>query len=162
MAASSATRRGNGAGHGPANGSGWGGPKRGAHDSRGDRATPFTAASAEQALQDNLDPSEQAFRADRRSQRRAKRETDEARSEEIKDRLFNVAMGLVPTATPVEMQAAREFMDRALGKPIQTTITASVDDAANLSDDELRAELARLGGTALGAAAGGREAPDTD
>ena len=126
-------------------------------------ADPFTGDEPRMgAIPENLDDQEQAFRSERRRKKRQQREIDEERAEEVKDRLYSVALGLIPDATSIEIQAAREFMDRAVGKPIQTTITASVDDVKSLSDDELRNELARLGGAAADAASGGGAEEDPE
>ena len=44
-----------------------------------------------------------------------------------------------------KLSAAQAILDRTAGKAVQRTITASADDLERLSDDELRAELARFG-----------------
>jgi hypothetical protein len=60
----------------------------------------------------------------------------------------------------VSIAAAREFGDRVVGKPIQTNINANVDDISKLSDNDLRAELERLGGNATSTFEG--TAPEKD
>ena len=76
MAASSTTRHGNGAGYGYGKGPGWGGPKRGVQETRGERAAPFTRNNAV-AMLENDDPDEQAYRAKRRKDRRERRDLAE-------------------------------------------------------------------------------------
>ena len=66
-----------------------------------------------------------------------------ARHEAHLDRLDNMAMGKirgVPAMLQVQIAAAREFADRVVGKPLQTSVTSIVRRSpAEFTDDELLA-----------------------
>ena len=76
-----------------------------------------------------------------------------ARNARMKEILAEIAED---TTAPhaARVNAADKWLDRDEGKPVQTNINANVDDVSKLSDDELRAELARLGGEASAAFTG--------
>lgn len=134
-------RVGNGAGHGP----GHGGPAKGA--GRGGDAKPFTADSPTREWYPGGkgDPMKMAARADRREIRRQ-------RVEEIEDHLYDLALNAERQETQV--LAATRLHAIYEGQPVARQITANVDDVSRLNDDDLRNELARLGGAATGAASG--------
>lgn len=67
------------------------------------------------------------------------------RSELMEDRLFGIGMGTITGTEPVATQAIYKLHAIYNGTPVATTINANVDDVSKLSDDELRAELARAG-----------------
>jgi hypothetical protein len=122
---------------------------------------PFTADSSTRAnpAHTNSVPDAQAYRADQKSKSRLRREQHEKHL----DRLNEIALGLAvgaPANLSVSIAAAREFGDRVVGKPIQTNINANVDDISKLSDNDLRAELERLGGNATSTFEG--TAPEKD
>ena len=52
------------------------------------------------------------------------------------------------------VMAAATVLDRIEGKAVQRSITATADDLARLSDDDLRRELARFGGAEVEDTAG--------
>lgn len=122
----SARARGNGAGQGD----GWGGPARGASNKV--KATVL-------ALVPGCD-------AAKRLNAAAKRELREARVEQLENILFKLAKGAERQETQVAAAARLHAIYE--GTPVARQITLQVDDVAKLSDDEIRTELARLGGEA--------------
>lgn len=133
----SGTRHGNGS-----QGPGHGGPARGGPSRPSE---PFTADSPTRetvAQLDNGDVDEQAFRAERRAERRDRKRLKEERTIELEDRLYKVGMGKEPEATLVQITAARAVHAIWNGLPVATNVNLTADDVASLSDDELRAELA--------------------
>ena len=83
------------------------------------------------------------------------------RARELEALLFDIAMNGRPEDT-VRIAAANAALDRIKGRPVQATITANVDDAGSLTDEQLRSELARLSGTSGGSAAGDGAPPLPD
>lgn len=136
----------------PPTGPGIGGPANGPGKGPGSGpAAPFTADSPTrvgEAHMENGDVSEQAYRAKRRADRRTRQQVREERTLDLEDRLYEVAMGLVPTATAMEVQAGRVLHSMWNGLPVATNVNLTADDVANLSDDDLRSELAKASGTA--------------
>lgn len=119
-------------GNGVGKGEGWGGPAKGG----GDRpAKPFTAAS-ETRVTHPLPP---APLSDRKALRRQ-------RTEELEDILQSIARNSDRDETRVS--AAVRLHAIYNGQPVARNLNINVDDIANLSDDELRAELAGTGGAA--------------
>lgn len=145
MARTSGTRRGNGAGHGgPANGP-------------GSPAAPFTADSETRettAHLENGDAVQQGYRTRRRAERRERRQVKEERTLDLEDRLYDVAMGQAPDATANAVLAARSLHAIWNGQPVATNLNLTSDDIPNLTDDEIAAEIARLGGTGTETAPG--------
>jgi hypothetical protein len=70
------------------------------------------------------------------------------------DALFAIAMDPKESGS-TRVAAITRILDREIGRPAQPDTHAERDDVASLSDDELRAELARLEREAAAAAAGG-------
>lgn len=110
-------KTGNGVGWGgPAKGAGWGGPAKGAakHPSRGHSGR----IAARQAAQG-------------------------ARSEALCRVYYEIAHD-PRSRTAVRLAAATHLLNRIEGKPITATITSATDDLAQLSDEELQADLTRV------------------
>ena len=70
------------------------------------------------------------------------------------DALFAIAMDPKESGS-TRVAAITRILEREIGRPVQPNSHADRDDVASLSDDELRAELARLEREAAAAAAGG-------
>lgn len=115
MAASSTTRRGNGAG--------WGGPARGASASRIKPGDP----DGIQAMVNDPDVKAKAA----------------ARVEALKDHLFGLATGAERQET--QLAAAVAYLNRVEGMPIARTVTATVADPNSLTDADLAAIVASGG-----------------
>lgn len=113
-------RHGNGAGQGD----GWGGPAKGKGSDVEDIRIP--GASAE-----------------KRALSATKREREAAIAEEMRAKLLKLARSAEREET--QLAAASKLLDRIEGQPIARQISATVDDVSNLSDDEIRERLARLG-----------------
>ena len=123
---SSATRRGNGAGHG---GSARGAGKHGTRPAyTADSPTRMDASDL------NDDPEAQAHRAAMRRDNRTRR----IKAWDALDALVD------DPAHPAHFSATRETLNRLDGMPVQPTITAAVNDIARLTDADIAAELARL------------------
>jgi hypothetical protein len=141
-------RKGNGAGHGgPAKGAGqgdgWGGPAKGVKVPRG--TSPKTPGFGDFEPGNTL-----------QMNRTGKAEMRAARTEMLEEKLFNLAMDAEREET--QMNAAARLHAIYNGQPVAKTVTANADDIADLSDDAIRAELARIRGD--GAEAGeGAKAP---
>lgn len=127
------------------NGDGWGGPAKGS--SASPAAKPFTAASETRVTHPTTDGTMPPL-TDRKALRRY-------RTEQLEQILFNIA----ETSDRDETKVSAAFRLHAIynGQPVARNLNVNVDDIANLSDDELRAELAGSGG-AQGQAAEGTEA----
>ena len=113
MAASSTTRRGNGAG--------WGGPAKGASTSRIKPGDP----DGIQAMSNDADVKARA----------------QQRIEALKDHLFSLATGAQREET--QLAAAVAYLNREQGMPIARTVTATVADPNSLTDADLAAIIAR-------------------
>lgn len=126
-------------------GPGRGGPARDPSEGKSPHpAEPFTADSPTRetvAYLENGDPVEQAYRAERRAERRDRKRLKEERTIELEDRLYMVGMGKEPAATLVQITAAKAVHAIWNGLPVATNLNLTADDVASLSDDELRAEL---------------------
>ena len=75
--------------------------------------------------------------------------------------LFDIARNGRPEDA-VRISAANAALDRIKGKPMQSVISAQVDDVGSLSDEQIRAELSRLSGTTDDTAAGDGTPPLPD
>lgn len=115
-------------------GDGWGGPAKGA--GRGGPAKPFTK---------DFQPPSKAPDGDKKALRRI-------RTEQLEDMLFSLAEAAQREETRIS--AAVRLHAIYNGQPVARNINVNTDDVANLSDDELRAELERAGGAAPEAAKG--------
>ncbi len=73
------------------------------------------------------------------------------------DALFAIAMDPKESGS-TRVAAITRILEREIGRPVPPNSHADRDDVASLSDDELRAELARLEREAAAAAAGGKGA----
>jgi hypothetical protein len=132
--------RGNGVGKGD----GWGGPAKGGG---GNERKPFTTNSPTRVTHTITDGTPPPL-SDRKALRRQ-------RTELLEDMLFDIAEKSERDETRVS--AAVRLHAIYNGQPVARNLNVNTDDIANLSDDELRAELARAGG-ASGSAAAGTEA----
>ena len=125
-------------------------------------AHPYTADSPTRgdAKLDNGDPAEHAYRARRQAVKRERRELDEARAQELKDGLYDLALN--SGSDRARIAAADSWLNRFEGMPVARNINLSVNDISALSDTDLDAEIARLAGTEGGAGAGaaGEASPD--
>ena len=133
MPKSSTTRYGNG-GHGQ----GWGGPAKGAG-----RPIPLKAWDSRSETRQTIpggrgDEVKMKTRAERRAIR-------QERAEALEDHLYKLALSAEREETQVTAAARLHAIYE--GQPVARNITATVDDIGQLSDDDLRDELARLGGT---------------
>lgn len=143
-AVSKTTRRvGNGPGRGgPAKGAGgselWGGPAKGAGNGP---AKPFTADSPRPTYAPGASP---------------KKDDRAARSRDLEDMLFDLATNSEKEDTRIN--AAVRLHAIWNGQPVAKNINLSVDDVRSLSDADLAAELARLGGAGGDLAAGDAQA----
>jgi hypothetical protein len=144
-------RRGNGfvykpARGGPANGSGqgdgWGGPPRGTGN--GNQRGIFNSENARAAATKKITNQEAGVmsKADIRRQR----------TEELENLLYDLAHNAEREETKVS--AAVKLHAIYNGQPVARNLNMQADDISQLSDDELRAELARAGGEATAAGQG--------
>lgn len=139
-------RKGNGVGKGPAGGDGWGGPPKGAGSKKklADVKPGFTPETAVIAR------TSQMIGEDRVGKSHAEVKRD--RSIALEDMLYGLASAAEREETRVS--AATKLHAIYNGTPIARNININSDDISNLSDDELRAELERTGGTAFETGAG--------
>lgn len=128
---------------GPGKGEGWGGPAKGARQP----APAFTRDSATRATipGGRGDPAKMAARRNRR-------EIAEERSRKLEDHLYRLALKAKHEETQVT--AATKLHAIYQGQPVARNMNLNVDDVSQLSDDELRAEMARAGGASAAAAPG--------
>ena len=113
------------------NGPGWGGP------ANGPGATPKTPRPFSSDWQPSVDA--------------------KLRGKEMAERMRHVLASVAEDdeAPPqARVAAADKLLDRLEGRPVQPNVTLNVDDVGKLSDADLTAELARLGGTTAEAVAG--------
>jgi hypothetical protein len=128
-------------GNGPGKGDGWGGPAKGG--GTGTRK-PFTADSETRVTHIITDGKPPPL-SDRKALRRQ-------RTEALEDILFDIAGASERDETRVS--AAVRLHAIYNGQPVARNINVNTDDIANLTDDELRAELAGAGGETGPAAEG--------
>ena len=126
MPASSGTRYGNGAG--------WGGPAKGA----GSAAPSFTTGAGEPTREKGPGPG----RGHISEATAAKRAADAERGEEMRRVLRDIAVA--GRSEMARVQAAQALLNRIEGMPVQANLNVNSDDLSHLTDDELRAELARI------------------
>lgn len=125
----SGTRKGNGAG--------WGGPAQGS----GTGGEPVAFEAGNQAASGRQQP-------------------DLSKAERIarlQDNLEHLA--LYGENENVRVSASNHLLNRLDGMPIARNINVNADDLASLSDADIAAELARLGGAGIEAAAGDAPTP---
>jgi len=127
------------------NGDGWGGPAKGAGASRAPK--PFTADSETRVTHPTADGTMPPL-SDRKALRRQ-------RTEQLEEILHSIALKSDRDETRVS--AAVRLHAIYNGQPVARNLNINVDDIANLSDDELRAELEGTSGAA-GSPAKGTEA----
>jgi len=133
-------RRNPAARHG--NGAGWGGPKKGA--GKGGEAKAFTAESLAPHLRTPALGAENRFSSLPRDERghvvlSDKRAQAEARAEQLKDKLYDLALNAQREAD--QKAAAEAWLNRHEGMPVARNINANVDDISKMSDEALRATL---------------------
>lgn len=109
-------------------GDGWGGPAKGAG-----KTDPIAPAS-------KLTP---GCSREKRALTLTKREIREARVAALEDRLFHLALKAEREETQVSAAARLHAIYE--GQPMARQLTLQVDDVSQLSDHEIRAELARIG-----------------
>jgi hypothetical protein len=148
-------RRGNGFVYKPARGGGsngvgagegWGGPARGVGVA--DENRPFDSDSGRKAVARKI--------ADREAGVVSKADIRRQRTEELEGLLYDLAFHAEREETKVS--AATKLHAIYNGQPIARNVNFQADDISQLSDDELRAELARTGGTSPTPDAGVEEA----
>lgn len=127
-------------------GDGWGGPAKG--PGNGNPRQNFAGGGGNDRVMDS--------RASRAPGEPSKYATDkeraEARARELKDHLYHLARRAEREETQV--RATEAWLNRHEGMPVARNVNLNVNDAERLTDDELRAELARLGGAVADPAAG--------
>lgn len=127
--------KGNGAGKGD----GWGGPAAG-EGSQETAAPPF-------------EPGNTANTGEEVTNKRLKTLVSRAqRTAAIEERLFELAMTAEREETQV--QAGTKLHAIYNGQPVARNVNTTVDDVSQLSDDAIRSELERAGGTSAAADAG--------
>ena len=129
-------------GNGPGCGQGWGGPAKGPGKGA---AKPFGVESPHPGR-----PPAGSVRAHNAAERRAVRE---ARVEALETMLFDLASDPDQHGS-VRVTAAARLHSIYEGQPVARVINHNVDDVGQLSDSDLRNELARLSGTPADAPAG--------
>ena len=133
------TRHGNGG-----SGVGWGGEAKGAGSGP---AQPFTIDTPTRTdFRGSGDPSKARTRADKKA-------TRDSRVEQLEELLFDLASSNEQPGN-VRVTAAARLHAIYEGQPVARVINHNVDDVGQLSDADLRNELARLGGTPADAPAG--------
>lgn len=125
-------------------GAGIGGPAKGFVQNDAPTFTADSPTRATVAHLENGDSVEQEYRAKRRAERRERRQVKEDRTLDLEDRLYDVAMGQAKDATAITVLAGRALHAIWNGQPVATNLNVTKDDIANLTDDEIAAELARL------------------
>src|SRR6476646_6856394 len=127
-------------------GDGWGGPARGAGVP--DENRPFDSESGRAAAAKRI--------ADREAGLMSKADNRRQRSEALENRLYELAFG----AEREETQVAAAVKLHAIynGSPVARNLNVQADDISQLSDDELRAELARASREAPASVEGAEEA----
>ena len=118
--------------NGPGVGDGWGGPPRGPGNGR--ERENFKFGNSLYAKRD----------ADRRAGIVSKADIRRQRTEELEGLLYDLAFHAEREETQVS--AATKLHAIYNGQPVARNINVQADDISQLSDDELRAELARTGG----------------
>jgi hypothetical protein len=145
-------RKGNGFVYKPSSGQGqgdgWGGPAKGA-SKRGKDAPPAPPFDPETSAQANA----KRWR-DKEAGITSRAEIRAHRTVELEDMLYDIASTSERDETRVT--AATKLHAIYNGTPIARSINLNTDDVSNLSDDEIRAELARTGGTPSEAGAGAK------
>lgn len=117
------------------NGSGWGGPERGAGSSRA--SLPLFGRERDQ-------PTTEAKVIGKQEEERRKAEARE---------FYYSVMKCQTEPTMTRLFAADKLLDRLEGKPVATNVNVNAGDVSSLSDAELAAELARAEREAADAAA---------
>jgi hypothetical protein len=137
-------RRGNGYIHkpargggcnGPGQGDGWGGPARGS--GHGSERGVFNCETSRAAVAKQ--------HANREAGLMSKADIRRQRTEELEAILYRLAVGAEREET--QISAAVKLHAIYNGQPVARNLNVQVDDVSQLTDDELRAELARTGGT---------------
>src|SRR5690349_1991330 len=125
--------------NGPGQGDGWGGPARGAGN--GNKRGVFSTESARAAVTKQ--------HADREAGIMSKADIRRQRTEALENLLYELAH----TAERQETQVSAAVKLHAIynGQPVARNLNVQADDISQLSDDELRAELARAGRETLAA-----------
>jgi len=119
---------------GPGVGDGWGGPPRGAGNGSERNTFNFESSREATAKRDT----------DRRAGIVSKADIRRQRTEELEGLLYDLAFHAEREETKVS--AATKLYAIYNGQPVARNINVQADDISQLSDDELRAELARTGG----------------
>lgn len=132
------------------NGAGWGGPAKGA-------GKPARAFDADDAAA--VRPAAGPGRGHISETTAAKQAVAAERAEQMRAVLAEIAVA--GRSEMARVQAAQALLNRIEGMPVQANLNVNTDDVSRLSDDELRAELARLGGDAAAAATGDAAAGDS-
>jgi hypothetical protein len=127
---------------GPGLGDSWGGPARGAGN--GNKRRGFDSETAKAAVAKQI--------SDRRAGVMSRADIRRQRTEQLEDLLFSLATSAEREETQVS--AATKLHAIYNGQPVARNLNVQADDISQLSDDELRAELARAGGEASADAAG--------
>lgn len=133
--------RGGGA-NGRGQGEGWGGPARGV----GNGSNPHILTS------ENSREMTARREADRAAGLMSKADVRRQRTEALEDLLYDKAFHAGDEGT--QINAAVKLHAIYNGQPIARNVNVQADDISQLSDDELRAELARTGGTPIAPDAG--------
>lgn len=115
------TRYGNGAGSGP----GWGGSAKG-------------ASAAQPQVLHGVGPGRGHVSKDGE----ARREREQRHAEEMRELYYEVATN-PEEPTPNRLAAATHLLNRIEGQPVAKLVTASLDPIAQMSRQELKAELQR-------------------
>lgn len=124
--------RGGGA-NGPGQGDGWGGPPRGA--GQGGARRIFKSENARAAREKQI--------SDREAGIVSKADIRRQRTEELENLLYDLALRAEREET--QIAAATKLHAIYNGQPVARNLNVQADDVSQLSDDELRAELARTG-----------------
>jgi hypothetical protein len=104
----------------PAGGAGWGGPAKGVGVPKPLQAfTNPREGGGVMAMDTNSDPAAQAYRQDRQSKARLRREQHDKHLDRLNEIALGLAVGTAPDLS-VSIAAAREFGDRVVGKAVQT------------------------------------------
>lgn len=119
---------------GPGVGDGWGGPPRGAGN--GNQRRNFNSETAKSAVAKQS--------SDRKTGVMSKADIRRQRTEQLEDLLFTLATSAEREETQVS--AATKLHAIYNGQPVARNLNVQADDISQLTDDELRAELARAGG----------------
>jgi hypothetical protein len=127
----------------PAGGEGWGGTAKGGGDRPAAAFTPDTPTRIGIA-----GPASPERVRDRAEAARIRAE----RTQQLEDHLFRLATSAEQEITQV--QASRHLHAIYNGQPVARNVNLNVDDVSQLTDDELRAELARASGAAANSGEG--------